>query len=124
MDVSSRDGRLTVTAVRRGTPGYEAGVNVGDEILAIDDLRVPPEGLEGRLKFYRPGEKATLLVARRDRLTRLPVTFGEKPKDRWKLEARPDATPEQKAHLAAWLEGKAGRAEAKEKKGAPAAVLP
>ncbi|HEY2289749.1 MAG TPA: PDZ domain-containing protein [Thermoanaerobaculia bacterium] len=124
MDVSSHDGRITVTAVKRGTPAYDAGVNVGDEILAIDDFRVPPDGLEGRLKVYRPGGKATLLVARRERLTRLPVTFGEKPKDRWKLEARPDATPEQKAHLAAWLEGKAGRAEEKEKKGAPAAVLP
>ena len=81
-------------------------MNVGDEILAIDDFRVPPEGLEGRLKFYRPGEKASLLVARRDLLIRLPVTFGAKPKDTWKLEARPDATPDQKAHLAAWLEGK------------------
>lgn len=122
LDVSVQGGRLTVTAVKRGTPGYDAGVNVGDEILAIDDLRVPPEGLEGRLKFYRPGEKATLLVARRDRLTRLPVTFGEKPKDRWKLEARPDATPEQKAHLAAWLAGKAGVGKAEKKE--PAAVLP
>jgi predicted metalloprotease with PDZ domain len=113
MDVSSRDGRITVTAVKRGTPAYDAGVNVGDEILAIDDYRVPPDGLEGRLKSYRPGEKATLLVARRERLTRLPVTFGEKPKDRWKLEARPDATPAQKAHLTAWLEGKAGVAQEK-----------
>jgi predicted metalloprotease with PDZ domain len=123
MDVSAQNGRITVTAVKRGTPAYDAGVNVGDEILAIDDFRVPPEGLEGRLKYYRPGEKATLLVARRDRLTRLPVTFGEKPRESWKLEARSDATPEQKAHLAAWLEGKAGEA-VKEKKAAAAAVLP
>jgi predicted metalloprotease with PDZ domain len=122
LDVSNHDGRLTVTGVKRGTPGYDAGANVGDEILAIDDFRVPPDGLEGRLKYYRPGEKATLLVARRDLLTRLPVTFGEKPRDRWKLETRPDATPQQKAHLAAWLEGKAG--VVKEEKKAPAAVVP
>jgi len=124
LEVSAQGGRLTVTAVKRGTPGYDAGVNVGDEILAIDDFRVPPEGLEARLKVYRTGEKATLLVARRDSLTRLPVTFGEKPRDRWKLEARPDATPEQKAHLAAWLEGQAGRAEENEKSKAPAAAVP
>jgi predicted metalloprotease with PDZ domain len=108
MEVAPHEGRLTVSAVKRGTPAYEAGVNVGDELLAIDDYRVPPDGLEGRLKNYRPGEKATLLVARRDLLTRLPITFGEKPKERWKLEPRPNATAEQKAHLAAWLEGKAG----------------
>lgn len=124
MDVSNRDGRVTVTAVKRGTPAYDAGVNVGDEILAIDDFRISSDGLEGRLKYYRPGEKATLLVARRERLTRLPVTFGEKPKEHWTLEARPDATPEQKARLAAWLEGKTGKAEEKEKKKAPEAAVP
>ena len=106
MDVEAQGGRLVVTAVKRGTPAYEAGVNVGDEILAIGDYRVPPEGLEARLKLYRPDEKAELLVARRERLTRLPVTFGRKPQARWNLEVLPDATAEQKAHLAAWLEGK------------------
>jgi predicted metalloprotease with PDZ domain len=121
LDVAIQDGRLTVSVVKRGTPAYEAGVNVGDEILAIDDYRVPPDGIEGRLKFYRPGEKASLMVARRDRLVRLPITFGEKPKARWKLEARPDATPEQKAHLAAWLTGKAAAVEKKEEK-TPATV--
>jgi predicted metalloprotease with PDZ domain len=121
LEAAVQDGRLTVSVVKRGTPAYEAGVNVGDEILAIDDYRVPPEGMEGRLKFYRPGEKASLLVARRDRLVRLPITFGEKPKARWKLEVRPDATAEQKAHLAAWLTGKAAAVEKKEEK-TPATV--
>lgn len=105
VDVESQGGRLMVTVVRRGTPAYEAGVNVGDEILAIGDHRVLAEGLENRLKSYRPGEKASLLVSRRDRLTRLPITFGEKPKPRWKLEPLPTATPEQKARLEAWLMG-------------------
>ncbi|MFL6197449.1 MAG: M61 family metallopeptidase [Thermoanaerobaculia bacterium] len=100
-------GRLNVTEVRRETPGYEAGVNVGDELLAIDDDRIPPDGLENRLKLYRPGQKAMLLVARRDRLVRLPVTFGEKPLPR-KLEVAPNATAQQKAHLEAWLGKTAG----------------
>jgi len=100
-----QNGRLVVTVVKRETPAYEAGLNVGDEILAIGDYRVPPDGLDTRLKNYRPGEKATLLVARRERLTRLPVTFGEKVKGRWKLEPLPTATAEQKAHLDAWLQG-------------------
>jgi len=96
-------GRLVVTVVRRETPGARAGLNTGDEILAIDDYRVPPEGFRERLKAYRPGTAATLLVARRERLLRLPVTFGEKPPRKWKLEADPKATAEQKEHLASWL---------------------
>jgi len=121
--VAVQGGRLTVTSVKRGTPAYEAGLNVDDEILAIGDYRIPPEGLETRLKYYRPGEKVELLVARRDRLTRLPVTFGRKPAARWTLEVLPNATAEQKAHLAAWLGEKDAQAspeKAEEKM--PAAV--
>ena len=123
-EVQVQDGRLIVTQVKRGTPAYEAGVNVEDEILAIDNYRVPPDGIENRLKSYRPGEKATLLVARRERLTRLPVTFGEKPKLRWKLEARPDATSEQKARLAAWLADAGSPAEKEEEKEPEVSTVP
>ncbi len=105
IEAEPQRGRLTITEVKRGTPGHQAGLNVGDEILAIGDYRVPPDGWSERLKAYRPGERATLLLARRERLTRLAVTFGEKPARRWKLEVDPKATAEQKAHLAAWLRG-------------------
>lgn len=104
-DTENQEGRLMVTMVRRGTPAYEAGFNVDDEILAIGDFRVSADGLENRLKSYRPQEKAEILVARRDRLTRLSVTFGEKPRPRWRLEAHPNATKDQKARLEAWLAG-------------------
>ena len=72
-------GRVLVTQVRRGTPAYDAGLNVDDEILAIDDVRVRGDGLATRLEQYRPSDKVTLLVARRDRLTRIPVTLGTDP---------------------------------------------
>jgi predicted metalloprotease with PDZ domain len=103
LDTEVQAGRLVVTQVRRGTPGYDAGVNAGDEILALGDYRVPPDGWKERLKAYRPGQKETLLVARREHLTRLPVVFGEKPPLRWKLEVDPEAGQEQRAHLEAWL---------------------
>jgi predicted metalloprotease with PDZ domain len=122
LDAEVQGGRLVVTGVKRETPAYEAGVNVGDEILAIDDDRVPPEGLETRLKYYRPGEKASLLVARRERLTRLPVTFGAKPRPRWTLEILPQATDEQKAHLSAWLGDQDAATRHEEEKKTPATV--
>ena len=96
-----------VTVVKRGTPAYEAGVNVGDEILAIDDYRVPPDGLEGRLKVYRPEEKATLLVARRERLTRLPVTFGREAPGA--LDAGGPAPTPRRTRRPTWRPGWTGR---------------
>jgi predicted metalloprotease with PDZ domain len=110
-DAEVRKGRLLVTAVRRGTPAFDAGLNVDDEILAVDDFRVSPDGLEERLKQYRPSAAAELLVARRGRLLRLPVTFGEEPSRPWKLEVDPEAGEEAAARRAAWL-GAAGQAEA------------
>ena len=97
------NGRLMVTQVRRGTPGYEAGFNVGDEIVGIGEFRVGPEQWSDRMEHYRPGEKVSFLVARRDRFVRFDATFGLEPAETWALEVRPDATAEQKAHLNAWL---------------------
>ena len=96
-------GRLMVENVPRGTPAYAAGVNPGDEILAVDDFRVLPATLDTQLAAYRPGRKVVLLVSRRDELKRLGVTLGEEPPDRWSLQPRMDATPAQRAHLLNWI---------------------
>ena len=95
--------RLLVENVPRGTPAYAAGVNPGDEILAIDDFRVLPEELDARLAAYRPGRKVVLLVSRRDELKRLDVTLGGAPADTWTLQAQPVLTPQQRARLLNWL---------------------
>jgi predicted metalloprotease with PDZ domain len=99
-------GRLIVTSVRRGTPGLEAGLNVDDEILAIDDVRVRADGLAARLAQYRPGDKISMLVARRDRLTKIDVTLGADPGRPWRLETAPNATAEQQARLEMLMNGR------------------
>jgi predicted metalloprotease with PDZ domain len=96
-------GRLVVTSVRRGTPAFDAALNVDDEILAIDDIRVRADALPARLEQYRPGDKVALLVGRRDRLVRLDVTLGNEPGRAWRLEPLPNPTDAQKQHLAAWI---------------------
>jgi predicted metalloprotease with PDZ domain len=100
-------GRLVVTQVRRDTPAMAAGLNVDDEILAIGDFRVRADQLASRLEQYKPGERVSMLVARRDRLLRLDVTFGAEPPREWRLEVNASATDAQKARLAEWLRGAA-----------------
>ena len=96
------DGRLVVTQVRRGTPAYEAGVNVDDEIVALGGYRVRPDGWEARLGAFRPGERLPLLVARRERLVTLDVVAGPEPV-RLRLDADPAAPAAAKARRGAWL---------------------
>ena len=97
------NGRLAVTVVKRETPGYEAGFNVGDEIVAIGEERIVPEVWSKRMDQYRPNEKVSILIARRGRLLRLEATFGAEPASRFRMEPDPKATDEQKAHRKAWL---------------------
>ncbi len=99
-------GRLVITSVRRGTPGIDAGLNVDDEIIAVDDVRVRADGWAARLGQYKPGDKVSLTIARRDRMMKLDVTLGADPGRPWRLEALPNATPEQAARLSALIEGK------------------
>jgi predicted metalloprotease with PDZ domain len=99
------DGRLVVTQIKRGAPAFTAGVNVDDEILAIDGFRVRADCLEQRLEQYVPGQRVTLLVARRLRLLDLSLTLGAEPMRLWRIEVDPIATPVQAERLNAWLKG-------------------
>jgi predicted metalloprotease with PDZ domain len=96
---------LIVSQVRRDTPAIAAGLNVDDEIVAIDDVRVRADGLQARLDQYQPGDVISLVVARRDRLMRLDATLAEQPAKAWRLEPLPGASDAQRARLKAWLGG-------------------
>jgi predicted metalloprotease with PDZ domain len=103
--VKTEAGRTVVSQVRRETPGFAAGFNAEDEILAVGGYRVRPDQWDTRLESYLPGETVDVLVARRDRLVTLRATFEKEPLVR-KLEVRPEATEDQKRRLGAWLGGR------------------
>ena len=96
-------GRLVVSQVGRETPAAAAGLNVDDEIIAIDQFRVRADQLTARLDQYAPGDKVTLLVARRDQLLRLEMAFGAEPAREWRLDIDPGAT-EARQQRARWLQ--------------------
>ena len=82
-------GRLLVAQVRRDTPAFAAGLNVDDEIVAIDEVRVRADRLDERLEQYAPGDRVALLVARRDRLLSLDVVLGAEPPEPGASSPRP-----------------------------------
>lgn len=100
------NGRLLVAAVRRDSPAWRAGVNVNDEILAIDDYRVRPEQWSNRLDYYKDAATMRLLLSRRDRLVPIDLPVALEAPQTWQLEPRPDVTAEQKARFAAWSSGR------------------
>ena len=107
LGISTRNdnGRLVVTEVQRGSPADVAGINVDDETLAIGDFRVRADRFDNRLEQYKPGDRVSVLVARREQLMRIDVTMGAEPVRTWRLEVNPNATETQRRMLEAWLKG-------------------
>jgi predicted metalloprotease with PDZ domain len=97
------NGHVAISAIPRGTPAANSGLAVDDEIIAIDDWRVLPDGWGQRLEQYSPRDTVEVLLSRRDRILRVPLTLGEEPAFKWQLQINAKATPEQKRHFAAWL---------------------
>ncbi len=104
-DSSSTDGRLWVRRVLRGSPSDIAGVNVDDELIALDGYRVDPASWPERLGMYQPGDSLPLTVARRGKLLELPLRLGRKPTVTWQLEISPVASSVAEENLRAWLRG-------------------
>jgi predicted metalloprotease with PDZ domain len=96
-------GRMLVSHVLAGTPAYRAGVNAGDELVALDGLRITHETLAPRLAERRHGDRASLTVFRRDELLTLELEVELVPPARLSLRPAPSPTPAQQRLLDDWL---------------------
>ncbi|MFN2185810.1 MAG: PDZ domain-containing protein, partial [Anaerolineae bacterium] len=70
-----------ITEVMPGSPAEEAGLQVGDVILAVDSQQPGPDGTLGDLiSQYEPGDRVTLEAQAEDGAVRLVrVRLGENP---------------------------------------------
>jgi predicted metalloprotease with PDZ domain len=101
--VSSTSGRLMVADVPRGTPAFDAGVNAGDEIVAIGGFRVVPDQYVARLEALRPGVDTAITVARHDALKTLTFRPVDPVPPMWELRARRGSSAVQQSHLTSWV---------------------
>lgn len=99
---TSGDDKVTVSSVKPDSPAYEAGVNVDDELIAINDFRVRG-GVDSRLKQFEVGDSLELLLARRGKLLRLKVVIGARETESWRLKYTSKPSDEQKAQKKLWL---------------------
>ena len=97
------DGNPVVKTVFAGTPAYDSGVNVNDEIVAVDDIRVSSQSLNDHLKRAQLGEAVTFLIAREGLMRSLDIVPVGSPPDLIKLKRMDEASGEQRQHLEWWL---------------------
>jgi predicted metalloprotease with PDZ domain len=96
------NGRQTITAVRRGSAAEVGGLNVGDEVLAIDSVRVTDE-LAKTIAGRKAGETLKLIINRGGQVRELPIKLIENSLLAYRLEPIAGATDKQKALYNRWL---------------------
>jgi predicted metalloprotease with PDZ domain len=84
--VTNENGRAMVKSVLEGSPAWTAGLNTGDELLALDGWRVTADSLAERLADRRPGTAVLLTVFRRDELRSIRVVLDELPAEKYMIE--------------------------------------
>ena len=102
-DVAEDNDRLIVRRVYAGSPAYEQGLNAGDQIVAMDNMRVTREFFNARMAEKKPGDPVSLTIFRFDDLSTLFIKLGERREGRFSIVPLPNATEAQKRIYRSWL---------------------
>jgi len=60
--------KSVIASVIEGSPAAEAPLFPGDEIIAVDGMRVRPDEIKGRIAQIKPGSTVQLLISRKGRI--------------------------------------------------------
>ena len=101
--VSGDKGKNTIEFVETGSPAQMAGIDAGDELLAIAGFRVSADKLSDRLKDYEPNETIEVTVFHRDELRNCHVTLGYPTPSNYKIAAVQKPNSGQKQNFFEWL---------------------
>ena len=88
--LAGKAGKAVFASVANGGPAEHAGVSPGDELIALDGLRVDAEGSDSRIRRYRPNDRSELSVFRGDELLTLKLTWQAAPENTCYLDLLDD----------------------------------
>jgi predicted metalloprotease with PDZ domain len=102
-DVTQDNDRLIVRRVYAGSPAYEQGLNAGDQIVAMDNMRVTRDFFNARLAEKKPGDLINLTIFRFDDLSTILIKLVERREGPYRIVQLPNATEAQKRIYRGWL---------------------
>ena len=101
INIANNNGKKIVNGILRGSAAWIAGINVNDELTAIDGE--PITDIATMLNGKKPGDKISVTVNRDMLPITLQVTLLRNDRVKYKLEELPNATPEQLGVRKKWL---------------------
>jgi predicted metalloprotease with PDZ domain len=90
-----------VTGILRGSAAWIDGINVNDELVAVDGT--PVTDMAAILNGKKVGETISLSIIRDGLPVTLPVTLLRNNRFKYKVESLPDVTPQQMVVRKKWL---------------------
>lgn len=103
INIGNDPNRLVVDMVIDGLAAADAGIQPGDELLAIDDQRLLPGEFEAFRLRLRPEQQVVVLLARQGQILSLPLTTGERRPGRYEIRSLPRFGDRQMRRLQRWL---------------------
>ncbi|MDZ8028751.1 MAG: M61 family metallopeptidase [Nostoc sp. DedQUE11] len=101
--INTENGREIIKFVEAGSPAQAGGIDTGDELLAIDGIKLTANSLSDRLKDYQPNNKIEVALFHQDELRTYSITLASPNPTRYQVKPidSPDSTQQQ--NFAAWL---------------------
>ena len=97
--------KLVIDNIRSYSPAEDAGLQRGDEIVAVSERAVTRDNWLSTLERYKPGDTIPIKVKRDRHIIQANVVLGQPELYEYRIEDKKDATAEQKALFVAWMKG-------------------
>ncbi len=99
---SNTSGKLVVNSVLRDSPAWTDGLNVNDEIVAVNGTRATDD-FNRYLTGKKPGDVVSVQVSRSGLMKTIRVTLGKNSRKSYKIERLSNPSPEQQSLYLKWL---------------------
>lgn len=104
VNANTSNGRLMINSVRRGSAAWDAGLNVRDEIIAVNNNRVDsPARLNSIIQEYKSGDVVEVMVTRDGLIRSIEVKLTPSTMGAYSVVPLTNATEEQKNLGKIWL---------------------
>jgi predicted metalloprotease with PDZ domain len=103
MNTSNSSGKLTVTSIDRNSPAWNDGINVNDEIIAINNVRITDDFQKQLNILNSPGETIEILLSRAGLIKTISVKSTASPLLTFTLSKSPDRSEMESSNYFKWL---------------------
>jgi predicted metalloprotease with PDZ domain len=104
LSIEVEDGKASIQGVANNSPAENAGLQDKDEIVSLAGKPITREWRR-TLAGFKPGDSVPVTVKRDRRTINANIVLGQPERFDYTIEEKPDATAEQRALRAAWLNG-------------------